>query len=607
MAVAQAQVTLPLSRDVLELYNTGTRTKDGKPGKNYWQNTADYSIAVQYNPATRLLTGTEEIVYYNNSPHLLTEIVFKLYPNLYKAGNVRDQPIEAADAGEGVRVDSLYVEGKKATRIKVTGTNMTVGGLKIDAGQSVRIALQFSYTLNKKSHIRTGEIEDNAAFIAYFFPRIAVYDDLDGWNKKPYLGAVEFYNDFCNFNVAITVPKNFLVWATGDLQNCNEVLTEKYCERLKEAAQKDDHVFITDEEDNKAGGITAANEWNTWKFSAKNVVDFAFATSDHYVWNASSLVVDSLTGRRTRVDAVFNTTHKDYFDVLQYGRQTVHLMSHVFPKWPFPYNHITVFDGLDQMEYPMMVNDNPVDTKEDAITLTVHEIFHTLFPFYMGINETKYGWMDEGWATMGEWLLSNMIDSSLHDDYGMAAVSSFSGKEADAPVMQLSTMQQGTAIFVNSYPRPALGYLYVKDMLGDGLFLKGLHYYIKQWNGKHPLPADFFYCMNTGTGKNLDWFWKKWFFDTGYPDLAIASVSNISTNKKIVIESKGNKPVPVDVRITFADGTLQQLHRSIAVWEKGNSRLILNITTPKKIKKIELGSLYVPDTNKEDNVWQSSN
>ncbi|HMO60805.1 MAG TPA: M1 family metallopeptidase [Ferruginibacter sp.] len=603
----QAQVVLPITRDVGELYRTGTRTRDGKPGKNYWQNTADYTIAVQYNPATRLVTGTEEIVYYNNSPNPLAEIVFKLYPNLYQQGNTRDMPIDAADAGEGVLVDSLYINGKKAGRIRIIGTNMTVGGLKIEAGKSVKLALKFQYTLNKKSHIRTGEIEENAAFIAYFFPRIAVYDDLDGWNKKPYLGTAEFYNDFCNFDVSVTVPKNFIVWATGDLQNCSEVLTEKYCKKLQAAELEDSVVFIADENEIKAGAVTAANDFNTWRFSAKNVVDFVFAVSDHYVWNASSLVVDSLTGRRTRVDAVFNTAHKDYFEVIHYARQTVHLMSHVFPKWPFPYSHITVFDGLDQMEYPMMINDNPVETKADGITLTVHEIFHTMFPFYMGVNETKYGWMDEGWATLGEWLLSNMIDTTLFDDYGMAAVSQFSGKEQDVPVTQLTTMQQGTAFFVNSYPRPALGYLYVKNMLGDSLFLKGLHYYIKQWNGKHPLPLDFFNCMNTGSGKNLDWFWKKWFYDTGYPDLAIVSVSNTTVNKKIIIESKGNKPVPVDVSITFADGSIQQLHRSIAVWEKGNSRLVLNLSTPGKIKKIELGSMYVPDINMEDNVWQSPN
>ncbi|MFT3679266.1 MAG: M1 family metallopeptidase [Ferruginibacter sp.] len=601
-----AQVKLPVPRDVQKLYDKATRSADGRPGKNYWQNTADYTIHIKYDPATRVIQGSEEITYFNNSPDALFELVFKLYPNIYKKGGQRDMDVEDIDLTDGVNIEGFKINGieKKKSQVNISGTNMTVSAVDIDAGQSVKLSIQFSYTLNKRSHIRTGEIEQNAAFIAYFFPRIAVYDDLDGWNKNQYIGSQEFYNDFCNFDVAITVPDNFLVWATGDLQNCGEVMTSKYCSRLSAAEKKDDVVFIVDENDLKAGGITVDSAFNTWKFNARNVVDFAFAVSDHYVWNASSLVVDKATGRRTRVDALFNTKHKDYFDVIQDARKTVELMSYNFPKWPFPYNHISIFDGLDQMEYPMMVNDNPVDTRESSITLTDHEVFHTMFPFYMGTNETKYGFMDEGWATMGEWLLSNLIDSTLFDDYGMDRTEKYAGTEIDVPITTLSTQQNGVAFFINSYPKPALGYLYAKDMLGDDLFFKGLHFYIKQWNGKHPLPLDFFNCMNTGSGKNLNWFWKKWFYDNGYPDLAISKVVNTGTAKQIIIESKGNKPVPVDVTIAFADGSMQKIHRSIAVWEKGNSKVTLNVTSTKKVAKVELGSTYVADVNKNDNTWE---
>lgn len=603
---AMAQVKLYIPRDVQSLYEYGTRSADGRPGKNYWQNTADYTIAINYNPVTRLLTGTEEITYFNNSPDVLKEIVFKLYPNFYMAESMRDYAVDKVDLNAGVDIAKLSIDGTLKKNIVIDGTNMTVRSVHIAPGKSAKISIQFSYTLNKTSHLRTGEIENNAAFIAYFFPRIAVYDDLDGWNKNPYLGSAEMYNDFCNFNVAITVPKDFLVWATGDLQNCSEVLNTKYCERLSNAEKKDDVVFIVDENDLKAGNITKADSLNTWKFNAKNVVDFAFALSDHYVWNSTSLVVDKTTGRRTRVDALFNTKHKDYFEVIHDGRKTVELMSFNFPKWPFPYSHISVFDGLDQMEYPMMANDNAIaDDRMRSATLTEHEIFHTMFPFYMGVNETKYGWMDEGWATASEWLHASVIDSTLVDDYGIDRTERYSGTEVDMPIVTLTTMQKGMPFFLNSYPKPAYGYLFVKDMLGDELFIKALHFYIQQWNGKHPLPLDFFNCMNTGSGKNLNWFWKKWFYDDGYPDLAIASVSNITINKKIIIESKGNKPVPVDAAITFADGSTQKIHRSIAVWEKGNNKVTLSFTSAKKITKVELGSLYVPDTNKEDNVWQA--
>lgn len=604
---ALAQIELPVPLNIKSTFEKATRSPDGKPGKNYWQNKADYTLGINYNPGNRLLTGTENITYINNSPDTLTKIVFKLYPNIYQKGNIRDIAVEAADLTDGVLIEKITVNDneRNTASLVIKGTNMTVNNVWVLPKQSIHFSIHYSCLLNQTSQIRTGEIEKGAAFIAYFFPRIAVYDDIDGWNENPYIGSQEFYNDFCNFNVSVTVPGNYLVWATGDLQNCKDVLTGKYCERLNNAEQKDDIVFIVDENDLKNGGITKSNDSNTWKFKADNVVDFAFAISNHYVWNATSLVTDKKTGRRTRIDAVFSTRHKDYFEVIDYSRKTVKLMSYQFPKWPFPYNHETVFDGLDQMEYPMMVNDNPVATKFDAVTLTDHEIFHTMFPFYMGINETKYGWMDEGWATIGEWLLSPAVDSTAIDNYGVARYEKNAGKEIDMPVTTLTTLLSGGTFINNSYEKPAMGYLYVKDLLGDELFYKALHYYIEQWNGKHPMPLDFFNCMNTGSGINLNWFWKRWFYDMGYPDLAISKVTDRGNNKQVVIEMKGNKPVPVDATITYLDGSKQKIHRSIAVWEKNNKTVILNFISPKQIQRIELGSLYIADVNKKDNLWEA--
>jgi urease beta subunit len=601
----RAQVKLPVPRDIQSLYDKGTRSANGRPGKNYWQNKADYKITVNYNPVTRLVSGTEEIIYENNSSGELRELVFKVYPNLYRKGAVRDMAVEPADLSDGVTISKVEVNGtaKTGRSVRDAGTNMIITGVSTPSGKSTKVKLDFSYTLNKGSHIRAGEIEEGAAFIAYFFPRIAVYDDLDGWNMNEYLGNKEFYNDFCNFDVSITVPGNYIVWATGNMQNCSEVLNDKYCERIAMAEKKDDFVFIIDSVDLQKGNITKNNIANTWKFKIANVVDFAFALSNHYVWNASSLVVDKKTNRRTRVDAAFNTKHGDYFEVAEIGKQTVDLMSNWFPKWPFPYDHISVFDGLDQMEYPLLVNDNPVSTREDAVTLTVHEIFHTMFPFYMGTNETKYGWMDEGWATMGEWLLSHAIDSTINDDYGTARTEYNAGREVDMPIMTLSTQSNGTSFFLNSYPKPAYGYLFAKDALGDDAFFKGLHFYIQQWNGKHPLPLDFFNCMNSGSGKNLNWFWKKWFYEDGYADLTITKVNNSAVTKQIVIENKGTKPIPVDATITFSDGSKQKFHRNILVWEKSNKTMI-SFSSSKKIVKVELGSLYTPDSNKTNNIWE---
>jgi len=601
-----AQATLPVPLNIKTAFDKGTRDANGSPGKNYWQNHASYDIAVNFDPATRLINGTASINYINNSPDTLKEIVFKLYPNIYKKGASRLSNLGPEDITDGVKIEKLAANDELLPdkNYRIDATNMSVRIRPLLPKASLKFNISYSYTLNKGSHMRTGEVESGAYFIAYFFPRIAVYDDIDGWNRNPYLGTQEFYNDFCDFKTAVTVPADYVVWATGDLKNSAALFKEKYQQRIQQAETTDGYVTIIDSTDLNEP-VTKPGSSNTWIFEASNVTDAVFALSNHYMWQSSSLVVDKATGRRTRVDAAFNPKHKDYFFVAADAHKTVAAMSYQFPKWPFPYSHETVFDGLDQMEYPMMVNDNPLEDRAESIELTDHEIFHTMFPFYMGINETKYGWMDEGWATIGEWLISPMIDTTIVDEYGVLGYEKSAGNEIDLPIITLTTQEFGTSMFTNSYPKPAMGYLFVKDMLGDELFYKGLHNYIRNWNGKHPIPYDFFNSMNVGAGKNLNWFWKRWFFDDGVPDLAIAKVSEKGKQKQLLIESKGTKPVPVDISIVYKDGSSEKIHRSIAVWEKGNKNVLININSDKKIRSVKLGSTYVPDVNKKDNVYEA--
>jgi hypothetical protein len=601
-----AQAQLPVGDAFQKTYQKGTRSTTGAPGAKYWQNSANYDLKVDFNPETRLITGVVEIQYLNNSPDTLKEIWFKLYPNLYQKGVSRKSKLNEKDLGEGVQITTMQLNNqpKEISGLIIEGTNMHTSIAPLAPGKSLKFKIQYHYILNKGSHMRTGQVDDGAYFIAYFFPRIAVYDDVDGWNKIPYSGSEEFYNDFGNYKAAITVPTNYSVWATGDLTNGSDVFAPVIYKKYLAAQKSDEVIDVIDSIELSGNLVTAQKAFNTFKFEAKNVVDFAFATSNHYLWKSSSLVVDPKTNRRTRVDAVFNQKHKDYYEVIGFARKTVQAMSYVFPKWPFPYSHETVFDGLDQMEYPMMVNDNPVDSREDAITLTDHEIFHTMFPFYMGINETKYGWMDEGWATIGEWLISPMIDASIVDEYGIAPTGSSSGTKDDTPVVTLTTELKGIGAFTNSYPKPGLGYLFIKDYIGDELFTKALHNYITLWNGKHPMPFDFFYSMNSGAGKNLDWFWKRWFFEDGVLDMAIKDVAPARNGGyNITIENKSNKPLPVDLTITYTDNSIEKQHYTIGIWEKENKTFIAEVKTTKKISKVVMGSSHVPDKVKSDNTF----
>lgn len=606
-ASAFAQAILQPPVNIVNSYNKGTRSYNGKPGTKYWQNTANYSIKVDFEPNSRNLSGMVDIDYTNNSTDTLKELVFKLYPNFYKKGSMRNFKMDAGDMSDGVQIKKLSINKADLdiSKIAIEGTNMIVEIAPLLSKGKLHVTVNYEYTLNRTSHVRMGQIDSGSYFVAYFFPRIAVYDDIDGWNRYPYLGNEEFYNDFCHFNAEITVPTNYTVWATGDLKNASDVYADKFVKRIDMAGKVDSVTNIITEADLAAGKITAQNPTNTWKFEANNVTDLVFATSNHYMWQASSLVVDSLTGRRTRVDAVFNPIHKDYYNVIGYARKTVEAMSFKFPKWPYPYPHETVVDGLDQMEYPMMVNDNPLEKFEDEVELTDHEIFHTMFPFYMGINETKYGWMDEGWATIGEWVISPMVDARITDVDGINAYELSAGKEVDQPIVTLTPQLSGISFLTDSYPKPGLGYLYVRDMLGDALFTKALHYYIEQWHGKHPMPYDFFNCMNAGAGKNLNWFWKNWFFDNGFPDQAIAKVTHVNKEYKVIINNIGTKAVPVDLTVTYKDGTTKLIHKDISCWENGNKSVVINFVAEGNVTKMLLGGLYDVDINKKDNVWEA--
>ena len=180
---------------------------------------------------------------------------------------------------------------------------------------------------------------------------------------------------------------------------------------------------------------------------------------------------------------------------------------------------------------------------------------------------------------------------------------SYANSDFDMPITTLSTQESGTNYFLNSYPKPAMGYLYVMDYLGYEEFTKALHYYIQQWHGKHPMPLDFFNCINTGSGKNLNWFWKKWFFDNGVPDQAISKVSNHKKQYTITISSIGTKPVPIDLMVFYSDGTTQQLHKSMACWKDGNKTVVIHLSAKTNIKKLVLGNGYDADVNNDDNVW----
>jgi len=591
---------LPIASNYAKAYSAQTRSTNGAPGKHYWQNSADYAIQVKFNPKNLLLTGKVSINYWNQSPDTLHKIVLKLYPNLYQSQAMRNVQLAAEDLTTGVAIQSVAVNEKSldAAKWTIRGTNMTLKNATVLPGQHVKLELAYSYSLNKGSFMRTGQVDSGAFVLAYFFPRVAVYDDIDGWNEYPYIGKEEFYNDYCDFKVAITLPGNYAVWGTGNLENAGEVYQTAIVQRLAEADRSDSVATIISENDLKNGGVLLPAAEHTWHFEAANVTDFAFAASDHYIWKASSLVVDSITKRRSKADAVYNPLHHQYDPVCAYARKTLELISYQVPAIPFPYPHVTIFEGLDAMEYPMMVNNLPFGGAE-AVEFTAHEVFHSLFPFWVGSNETKYSFMDEGLATFSEFTFAQAIDPSLPDTYDLSPVNETAGGEQDVPIMTLTPQLYGAARFSDKDLKPALGFRYVRELLGAPLFNKALQYYISQWKGKHPGPYDMFNCLNKGASVNLDWFWQNWFFEKNVPDLAISKVSK----QAVTITRIGKGIVPIHLKITYRDGSVQQLTKAIDCWKNGNKTITMMLPFGKKIKHLQLGDGYDADVNAADNSW----
>ncbi|WP_440134882.1 M1 family metallopeptidase [Chitinophaga sancti] len=586
--------SLPIAVNFQTSYQKQTRSQEGTPGKNYWQNGGKYNIRVNFNPETRELTGSEGIDYYNNSPDTLKKVVFKLYPNLFQAQAMRNVPIAAEDLTKGVTIqtmqlDSINIPEKKRV---IRGTNMYITGIRILPGQHVHFDVDFNYTLNKTSFTRTGQVDTGAFMIAYFFPRIAVYDDIDGWNEYPYVGKEEFYNDYCDFRVDITVPGDYAVWATGALQNAANVYQPVILERMKDALASDSVTDIILSADWNNHAVLQNAPTHHWQFEAKNVTDFAFAMSNHYVWKASGVQVD--TDRRALANAVYNPAHRSFEPVAGYVHKTMDVISHKKPGVAFPYPHETIFEGLDAMEYPMMVNNLPFEGLE-AVQFTIHEVYHTLFPFYVGSNETKYSFMDEGWATYSEFMLLKEMGTVYKDEYDLSSINESAGTDIDMPVMTPTAQLYGAARFSNKDLKPALGFRYLQELLGDEVFYKAVRYYIHQWNGKHPTPYDFFACMNKGAGMNLDWFWQNWYFEKNVPDLGIEQV----TANSVVVTRVGAAMLPVHLEITYTDGSKEWISKAVDCWKDGKRRITLSFR--KKVAGANLGDGYDADVNMSNN------
>jgi len=599
---------LYMPRNVKMAFENGTRSMDGKPGPKYWQNTADYNIKVSLNPKTAVVTGSEEIVYNNNSPYKIGRPTIRLEMNIHRFGVVRDGGASPDYMTDGVTIDEFKENGVVTKWRNQRGTAHTIRlTKKVAPGGTVKLSFRWHYTL-AKGHGREGIIHKDSFFLAYFYPRVAVFDDIDGWDRKPFTDRHEFYNDFNNYVFEVTAPKNYVVWATGDLQNPEEVLKPKIAKRLRDSFTSNDVIHVATYDEMTKGAVTLQKEMLTWKWKADNISDVTLAVSNNYIWDAGSTVVDKSTGRRASVQSAYNKEAKDFKRMVEYGKHALSWSSANLPGVPYPFNKTTIVRGFGDMEYPMMVNDSSFSNPIFARFVVEHEILHTWFPFYMGINERRYGFMDEGWTTAFELLigradLGNKQAEDLFKQFRVYGWAKNPSASSDIPIITPGDSVTGPATGHNQYGKAAVAYHAVKDILGDEVFKKSLHEFMSRWHGKHPLPWDMFNSFNDASGQNLNWFFQGWFFSNGYIDVGIDGASPTRGGYKVNLKNVGGFPTPVNLVATFTDGSTKSFHKTPAIWKKNHKKTSVDIFTSKPVKSIKLEHGIFVDPNNKNDVW----
>lgn len=628
----QPSDALYVPRDIQAAYDKGTRSRDGKPGPKYWQNHSKHNMRITVSPPDRRVQGEQEIIYTNNSRDTLDHLLFRLYMNSHRPEAMRDKPRPTEFLNNGITVEEFSIDGKVMDWEKNGGNfaslnipGSTIHSIKLQnplpPDGSVRIRMRWNYDLTKDSGWKEGAIDETTYFLAYFFPRVTNYSDYNGWDMAPFTTGREFNNDFADFNVEVDAPRDFLVWATGELQNPDEVLQPQIAARLKASHASDRAVTIAEFGDTQAGKVTARADRLTWKWQATHVPDFAISIGNHYRWEAASVVVDPATGRRASVQAAFPESATDFRSMVEYGRNALAFASTRYPGVPYPWPKSTIVVGSADEEYPMMVNDSSnVGTSMASLLpgdqftgfVATHEILHSWFPFYMGINEKRYPFMDEGWTTAFEYLRNlEVVGQSdadrLFKDFRVTWTGwtmPISGNELPIITPHDSMYGQSPVFGFNQYGKAALGYLALRDLMGDAAFRKALHQFMGDWHGKRPLPWDMFNSFNNAGVGNHNWFFNNWFFGYNYMDLGIAAVRSEAGRHVIEVRNKGGMAIPFDLVLTYADGSSERIHRTPSVWKDTPRSTTFAVPTSKGLQSLAVDSGIFVDFYPADNTWK---
>ena len=607
--------------------SNGTRSASGKPGHNYWQNRADYTIKATLNEEKNdtTVTGEVGIQYTNNSPDSLDYLWLQLDQNLFKPdsrgaatvplegdrfdvkgfsrGGYHIQDVSVNYKGQVYKIVPVITDARMQLRLPVG-----MGG----NGDKISVTVNYSFSIPFYGSDRMGrkKFKDGYVYeIAQWYPRMCVYDDVEGWNTLPYMGLGEFYCDYGDYEYYITAPADMTVVGSGDLLNGDKVLTATQLARLDAARKSDKTVTIIGKDE---VGLSKTHPFKgtlTWHFKMNNTRDIAWAASKAFIWDAAKVNLPS--GRQTIAMSAYpaeSSGNNSWGRSTEYLKNSIEIYSAKY--FEYPWNSAVSVSGVALgMEYPGIIFCLDNLKNENLWGDVTHEIGHNWFPMIVGSNERKYMWMDEGFNTFINQYSTEKFNNGeyANSKYRLANQIAQLMKTEKDPLM---TAPEAQNEYGQYYTKTALGLNMLRNVvLGPDRFDFAFNQYIKHWAFKHPLPYDFFRSINDAAGEDLNWFFKPWFFTTWKLDQAITNVkyknNDPAQGALITLINKEKIAMPVTLKLVLLNGNIEIINLPVNIWQRSGNWTFLYPSTS-AIKSIELDPDHqLPDNDRSDNIWNS--
>lgn len=607
---------------------TERRLGSGAPGPDYWQQRADYTIDARLDAENRVVSASVTIDYTNNSPHQLDYIWLQLEQNLFRTdsiGTLQRTPgsvmkmLEAEFDG-GYTIRNIRSEGIAGQQLAMSAYD-TLARVELPRPIQPRSKFVFSFDFEFEipPHLRRMGSEDvgqgRIFELAQWFPHICNYDDVNGWNTKPYLGSGEFYTNFGSYDVRLTVPATHIVSATGTLQNPQEVLTARQRRLLDQALASDEPVRIISAREVGTPGVRPRTDgMMTWHYRADNVRTFAWASSDAFIWDAAGASVTDLDGttRRVMCQSLY-PREATVWDMDHEGGGSTRAVKHSVEfysefLWPYPYPIMSNINGPEGgMEYPMIMFCGAREDVRGMVGVTDHEVGHTWFPMVLNSDERRYMWQDEGFNTfINIYSIAAYNNEPVNIERHLRQAVEITAAAHSQPIVTQPDRHWSRWVGGLNYRKTGLGlYLLREKILGRERFDTAFGDYIRRWAFKHPQPSDFFRTMEDAAGVDLAWFWRGWFLESAQLDQAIVGVNNRGQDAIVVLDNRGRMVMPVFLRIEYRDGSVENIDLPVEIWNTTDRWQARIDTDGRTIRSVEIDAEGVlPDLNRSNNRWR---